>query len=54
MRKAYKETLIKSFEAKIRVLADKHGKQYAQELFEQYLSESKEIEKIENPQSVVI
>ena len=42
LRKAYKETLIKSFEAKIRVLADKHGKQYAQELFEQYLSESKE------------
>ena len=42
LRKAYKETLIKSFEAKIRILADEHGKQYAQELFEQYLSESEE------------
>jgi len=38
LRKAYKETLIKSFEEKIRILADEHGKQYAQELFEQYLS----------------
>jgi len=42
LRKAYKETLIKSFEAEIRKLADEHGKQYAQELFEQYLSESED------------
>ena len=45
LRKSYKETLIKSFEGEIRKLADEHGKQYAQELFEQYLSESEEIEK---------
>ena len=42
LRKAYKETLIKSFEGEIRKLADEHGKQYAQELFEQYMSESEE------------
>ena len=54
LRKAYKETLIKSFEGKIRGLADEHGKQYAQKLFEEYLSESEEIEKTENSQSAVI
>ena len=46
LRKAYKETLIKSFEGEIRKLADEHGKKYAQELFEQYLSESEEIENV--------
>ena len=54
LRKAYKETLIKSFEGEIRKLADEHGKQYAQELFEEYMSESEEIEKTENSQSAVI
>ena len=54
LRKAYKETLIKSFEAEIRKLADEHGKQYAKELFEQYLSESEKIEKTDNSQSTVI
>jgi len=47
LKKAYKETLIKSFECEIRKLADEHGKKYAQELFEQYLSESEEIENID-------
>ena len=47
LKKAYKETLIKSFESEIRKLADEHGKKYAQELFEQYLSESEEIENID-------
>ena len=42
LRKAYKETLIKSFEAEIRKLADEHGKKYAQELFKEYMSESEE------------
>ena len=42
LRKAYKETLIKSFEGEIRKLADEHGKKYAQELFEEYMSESEE------------
>ena len=46
LKKAYKETLIKSFENEIRKLADQHGKKYAQELFEQYLSESEEIENV--------
>ena len=46
LKKAYKETLIKSFESEIRKLADEHGKKYAQELFEQYLSESEEIENV--------
>jgi len=54
LRKAYKETLIKSFEGEIRKLADEHGKQYAQELFEEYMNESEEIEKTENSQSAVI
>ena len=38
LKKAYKETLMNSFESEIRKLADEHGKKYAQELFEQYLS----------------
>ena len=46
LKKAYKETLMNSFESEIRKLADEHGKKYAQELFEQYLSESEEIENI--------
>jgi len=42
LRKAYKKTLIKSFKGEIRKLADEHGKQYAQELFEEYMNESEE------------
>ena len=46
LKKAYKETLIKSFESEIRKLADEHGKKYAQELFEQYMSESEKSENV--------
>jgi len=42
LKKMYEEVLMDSFKSEIRKLADEHGKQYAQKLFEQYLSEGEE------------
>lgn len=47
LRKIYRETLMNTFKEEVQSLAEQHGKQYAQTLFQQYISESEQVENLE-------
>jgi hypothetical protein len=48
LKKIYKDTLMTYFESEVRILAEKHGKKYATELFYKYLNEPEQTENEES------